>query len=85
MPAVRDAGHNNPTVKAFPAVRPEGSSTGAGATTPVGTPAASHDAEDGAAGLSRRELTLVLMKLCEEVERLGGDVSEVRRLLGMSK
>jgi len=72
MPAVHDSGQARPTIKAFRAVQPDESAT----QQPDEADAAPH-------APSKRELTLALMRLAEEVERLGGDVSEVRYLLGM--
>lgn len=76
MPVVRDAGQSRPTVKAFPAVRPDSPSDSV--HPPPG------EVLEAPPGPSSRELTLALMRLMEEVERLGGDVSEVRYLLGMA-
>lgn len=61
----------SPTLKAFPAVRPDGS------------PPPPAPVEDSNAGPSQRQLVLAVMKLAEQVENLGGDASEVRYLLGM--
>lgn len=78
-PAGAPAYGSRPTVKNFPAVRPEGQQPG----PPSAPPDASQESE--ARGPSRGELTLAVMMLAEQVEQLGGDVSEVRYLLGMTR
>ena len=77
-PPRRDAGQANPTVKAFPAVQPD-------APPQASIPSSPGNPEPTPAAPSPRELTLAPRRLADEVERLGGDVTEVRYLLRMDR